>query len=74
MAWKRVDTRECRLNENIPVYGMRTLVQVVYISDGRTTKGIVIIYIECVYIQGVYKNVEYLWILMIKKVYPIKFN
>lgn len=73
MAWKRVDTRECRLNENIPVYGIRALVQVVYISDGRTTKGIVIIYM-CVYIQGVYKNVGYLWILMIKKVYPIKFN
>lgn len=67
MAWKRVDTRECRLNENIPVYGIRALVQVVYISDGRTTKGIVIIYM-CVYIQGVYKNVGYLWILMIKKV------
>lgn len=48
-------------------YCIRALVQVVYISDGRTTKGIVIIYM-CVYIQGVYKNVGYLWILMIKKV------
>lgn len=54
-------------------YCIRALVQVVYISDGRTTKGIVIIYM-CVYIQSVYKNVGYLWILMIKKVYPIKFN